>query len=133
MEGIKVMATFTKTNLTENNYMDPVEFKVGRGKLTTIEQIYNFYDNKLLFLQDSFECFAYAVEQATYLPNLSVKFYDTDSLWWVIARFNGIIFPLSEIKPGRVLYIPSLSSISKALNKASNKSSTGSSHKKVIL
>lgn len=36
------MATFTKQTLNLSNYMDVVEYKEGRGKLTETKQMLNF-------------------------------------------------------------------------------------------
>ena len=45
------MATFTKQTLNLSNYMDDVEYKEGRGKLTETKQMLNFFDNRLSFLK----------------------------------------------------------------------------------
>lgn len=127
------MATFTKQTLNLSNYMDVVEYKEGRGKLTETKQMLNFFDNRLSFLEDTYTSLVYDVENPQHLPNLSVNNYRTSSLWWVIARFNGLIFPHSEIFRGKQLYLPDLQELSRALNKTTNKTSTGSSHKKVVL
>lgn len=127
------MATFTKQTLNLSNYMDVVEYKEGRGKLTETKQMLNFFDNRLSFLEDTYTSLVYDVENPQHLPNLSVNNYRTSSLWWVIARFNGLIFPHSEISRGKQLYLPDLQELSRALNKTTNKTSTWSSHKKVVL
>ena len=107
------MATFSRRNLTINNFQDPVFYKTGKGTQTKIQQMYNCMDNKLRFIMQSYDCTIYELTRPNFLPNLSVKFYGTSSLWWLIARFNGIIFPLKEIEVGTKLYIPQLSQISK--------------------
>lgn len=127
------MATFTKKDLNSSNYMDTVTYKEGRGKLTQEKQMYNFFDNKLRFLEGSYTSEIFSVNDIVHLPNLTANYYSTTSLWWVIARFNGVIFPHSEIERGKQLYIPNLQELTKSLNKANNKTSVGSSHKKVIL
>lgn len=124
------MGTFSKLNLTINNFVSPITYKVGRGKGIQEKETYNFYDNKLRFLNNSFNCSVYTVTSPLFLPNLSVQYYGTSSLWWVIAKFNGIIYPLREITVGKVLYIPDLGSISKFLNKDKDVS-TGANTKRV--
>lgn len=127
------MATYSKLNLTIDNFESPVTYKSGKGTAATDYSIYNFYDTKLDFLRRTYDCSIYTLETPNFLPNISVKYYGTSSLWWVIARFNGIIFPLSEIKVGTILYIPDLSSITKYLNQAQTKTSSNSDIQRVIL
>lgn len=127
------MATFTNKKLNASNYMETVEYTEGRGKNTKTKNMYNFFDNRLRFLEGSYNSEIYEVENIVHLPNLTHKYYSTTSLWWVLARFNGIIFPLSEMKRGQQLYIPELQELSKSLNKSDNKTSVGSSHRKVTL
>lgn len=127
------MATFTKDTLNLSNYMEVVDYKEGRGKLTKTKQMLNFFDNRLSFLEDTYLSEVYDVSNPQHLPNLSVNTYKTSSLWWVIARFNGLVFPHSEIVRGKQLYLPDLQQLSRALNKTANKASVGSSHKKVVL
>lgn len=126
------MATFSKTNLTINNFMSPVYYKTGKGTGIVEKSKSNYYDTKLDFLNLGYSCTIYTLPVTNFLPNISVKFYGTSSLWWVIARFNGIIFPLSEIKAGTKLFIPSLSDISKALNQAQNKSESSNTNKVIL-
>lgn len=126
------MATFSKRNLTINNFQDPVSYTSGKGTQTKTYQMYNFMDNKLRFLMDEYDCVIYELTKPNFLPNLAVKFYGTSSLWWIIARFNGIIFPLREIKVGTKLAIPQLNEISKFLNQAQTKTSSENS-KRIIL
>lgn len=127
------MATYTNENLIFSKFMDPVSYTTGRGRDTKVERMYNFFDNKLMFLEDTYNCIVYTVQQPVFLPNLSVRFYNTSSLWWVIARYNGIIFPLKEVEIGTILYIPELSAITKAINNSKSKTSTGSSYTQVTI
>lgn len=42
-------------------------------------------------------------------PNmLGYLFYGDEGLWWVIAMYNGIMDPLSELTTGKVLLVPML-------------------------
>lgn len=126
------MATFTNSNLTIDNFMRPISYRTGKGTSVKTNYLENFYDNKLRFLNQGYKCTVYTVQQKTFLPNLSVRMYGTSSLWWVIARFNGIIYPLSEIQVGTRLYIPNLSEISKEINKSDVTDQT-SAQQKVLL
>ena len=55
--------------------------------------------------------FSYMVEvqDIGQLDRIAVLYYGegSESLWWVIALYNGIINPLAEMKVGQVLRIPS--------------------------
>lgn len=126
------MSTSENKQLNFSNFIDPVSYTTGRGKMTTVQYKLNWYDNKLTFIGNEMNCNKYEVKVPSFLPNISYIFYDTTSLWWLIARFNKIIFPLEEIKPGTILYIPTLSEVSKYLNKASGQQ-TGSSNRTVTI
>lgn len=41
------------------------------------------------------------------LPGLAFTYLGDASLWWVLLEFNGLDYPLADIKPGTVLNIPS--------------------------
>jgi len=126
------MATYSKRNLSINNFMSPVTYVKGRGTSAKECKLTNFYDNKMNFLNKKFNCKIYTLPTPNFLPNIAIKFYGTSSLWWVIAKFNGIMFPLKEIQTGTKLFIPNLSEISKYLNQAQTKSSSEMT-KRVIL
>ena len=53
------MATFSKRNLTINNFQDPISYTSGKGTQTKTLQMYNFMDNKLRFLMDEYDCVIY--------------------------------------------------------------------------
>lgn len=124
------MSTTQNPQLDFSNFISPVSYTYGKGKLTENLQKLNWYDDRLLFLTKTMQCQKYIVPAPSFLPNISYLFYKTTSLWWVIAKFNSILFPLKEIKTGTVLYIPSLSELSKYLNQASG-STTGASNETV--
>lgn len=50
---------------------------------------------------------------------LAYKFYEDETLWWVICLFNGIIDPLADLYTGRRIRIPSQSSIELYLSRKS--------------
>jgi len=45
------------------------------------------------------------------LDLISMDAYGTDNFWWVIAKFNGICDPFTELVAGSVIEIPSLRNI----------------------
>lgn len=124
------MSSTQNSQLDFSNFISPVSYTYGKGKLTQTLQKLNWYDNKLLFTMNRMNARKYVVPSPSFLPNISYKFYQTTSLWWVIAKFNSIIFPLKEVKTGTVLYIPLLSELSKYLNEATA-SETGASNSTV--
>ena len=50
----------------------------------------------------------YTVEDvyANRLDLIAATFYSESRYWWVIAQYNNILDPFSEISPGRILLIP---------------------------
>lgn len=62
------------------------------------------------------------------LPLISWREFGVKDAWWLIAQFNGIIDPMSEITIGKELRIPTIDSIESSLeeNKASEQESGGS-------
>lgn len=38
---------------------------------------------------------------------IASAFYNEPRYWWIIAQYNNILDPFSEIRPGRILLIPS--------------------------
>lgn len=50
----------------------------------------------------------YVVEKSAEgrLDNIAKTFLDDSSYWWVIAQYNAILDPFTEIAEGRILRIP---------------------------
>lgn len=70
---------------------------------------------------------AYAVENfyEGRLDLIASTFYNEPRYWWVIAQYNNILDPFSEITAGRVLLIPAKARLSLMLgNKQGGKEST---------
>jgi len=72
-----------------------------------------FADNKIEWWER--KTFDYDISDISYvvenfyegrLDLIAATFYDEPRFWWVIAQYNNIIDPFSEIIPGRVLLIP---------------------------
>jgi hypothetical protein len=49
------------------------------------------------------------------LPGIAHNVYRDKDYWWVIGLYNGIIFPETDLVPGMVLQLPSLSDINALL------------------
>lgn len=73
-----------------SNTIDWWERKIFKPDATDIEYVVEFiYANKI----DA-------------LDNIAFAFYNDPSLWWVIAQYNNILDPVTEIVPGLILLIP---------------------------
>lgn len=70
----------------------------------------------------------YTVTQADIgrLPNIAMRFYGSVGPWRVLCQVNQIADPINDIYPGRILLIPTLSSITDLLNN-SNVANSGTS------
>lgn len=53
-------------------------------------------------------------------PGLAHLIYGDKGYWWVLCMYNGILDPLEEIAPGRMLKLPSLSDINNFLTSQDN-------------
>lgn len=49
------------------------------------------------------------------LPGIAYNVYRDKDYWWVIGLYNGIIFPDTDLVPGMVLQLPSLTDINALL------------------
>lgn len=65
------------------------------------------YQNLPSFPRGELDTF-YVIDNATqYRPDLiSLKFYGTTKLWWVIAKTNNIQHPIKDLKAGTTIRIP---------------------------
>jgi len=72
--------------------------------------------NELDFLHNSLSGFVMQYPPAYYRVSgidwmrpylISVRHYDTVSFWWIIMLVNGITNPLTDLKAGMILKIPS--------------------------
>lgn len=85
---------------------------IGKGKSISVLYEFDRLDPRYLsIVNESVPTKVYTVGVGDTLPNISYLFYQTTSLWWVIARKNGIVVPTS-IQPGDTLLIPALNTIS---------------------
>lgn len=61
---------------------------------------------------------SYTVTQSSQnnAPGIAFDFYGSADYWWVILLFNGILDPVEDLTPGRVLQLPTLADINAFLS-----------------
>lgn len=118
------MSTFYSPKYSRTNFMEEIPVLVGKGKARTYVNILDRLDEKYIeIVNNTVSSKSYTVSDGDNLPNISWKFYQTTTLWWIIARVNGIVDPLS-IKSGDILRIPDFNSINTNVS-VSNTSNIG--------
>lgn len=118
------MSTFYSSKYSRTNFMEEIPVLVGKGKARTYVNILDRLDEKYIeIVNNTVSSKSYTVSDGDNLPNISWKFYQTTTLWWIIARVNGIVDPLS-IKSGDILRIPDFNSINTNVS-VSNTSNIG--------
>ena len=64
------------------------KFSIKQSRLLSV----NFYDE-------------YIVQYADRWDTISYKIYDTPHLWWLVANYNGVIDPFTELVVGEKIKI----------------------------
>lgn len=98
---------------------------VAGGTTETADGRIEWWDRSIFPKDDS--DIAYAVENfyEGRLDLIASTFYNEPRYWWVIAQYNNILDPFSEITAGRVLLIPNKARLSLMLsNRQGGKEST---------
>lgn len=96
------MATSNNTNSLYNKFSR----YVAGGQTETDGKNIEWWE-RTIFPQDSSDI-VYAVENiyTGRLDLIASVFYNEPRWWWIIAQYNNILDPFSEILPGRLLRIP---------------------------
>lgn len=68
------------------------------------------------FLLPAADSYMLSQSDAANLPGLAKKLLGDVGYWWVLALYNGILDPVSDLVPGRVLQIPSVTDINALLS-----------------
>jgi hypothetical protein len=89
---------------------------VGGGETETANGFIEWWERSL-FEQDPSDI-VYTVENfyEGRLDLISSVFYNEPRWWWVLAQYNNILNPFSEVVAGRILLIPSKSRLPLMLN-----------------
>lgn len=77
---------------------------------------YNTVDEKYMYglsccLDKHTRYTSHVISKGDTLDSLSLKFYNTPTLFWIIADFNDIVDPYQELLEGKLVKIPSISNI----------------------
>ena len=94
------------SNNNTNSLYNKYSRFVGGGSAETANGFIEWWES-YIFEKDSTDR-TYAVENAyeNDLYTISSIFYDDFRWWWLIALYNNIIDPLTEVTAGRILLLP---------------------------
>jgi hypothetical protein len=93
-----------------NNNTDTLQNKNSRyvagGVTETANGMIEWWE-RTIYKRDESDT-TYVVENfyANRLDLISAVFYGQTRYWWLLAQYNNILDPATEVEPGRVLFIP---------------------------
>lgn len=87
-----VDTTLLKDALTKKLYFDLWEVPLDES----------FFDQTVDDIEHTIEA-----NEVGCLDMLAWKYYDNEHLWWIIAWYNGVVNPVTEMSAGQILKIPS--------------------------
>ena len=97
--------TYTKQNLSNSSQLKMFTILDDVLNNTYYLNIFRSYIINTSALNDSSSYETYEVENEDWFDNISFKFYNTPSLWWVICIVNNIVNPFEELESGQILRI----------------------------
>lgn len=97
--------TYTKQNLSNSSQLKMFTILDDVLNNTYYLNIFRSYIINTSALNDSSFYETYEVENEDWFDNISFKFYNTPSLWWVICIVNNIVNPFEELESGQILRI----------------------------
>lgn len=68
------------------------------------------------FLLPAKDSYVLSQSDAANLPGLAKKLLGDVGYWWIIALYNGILDPVTDLTPGRTLQLPSVTDINALLS-----------------
>jgi hypothetical protein len=91
----------------QNSLFNKYSRYVGGGTSEVLGTRLDWWERSI-FDRDNSDA-TYVVENAYEgrLDLIAAIFYNEPRYWWVLAQYNNILDPFYEIKPGRILMIPS--------------------------
>jgi hypothetical protein len=100
----------TLVDLKRISYLTPS----GSTNKPSLNYLSAKYKN-IKFLLQAERSYLVTSSDAANLPGIAHKVYGDKDYWWIIGLYNGIIFPESDLVPGMVLQLPSLTDINTLL------------------
>lgn len=80
---------------------------VGGGETERANGMLEWWERATLPMSDTDTVYAVENFYAGRLDLIASVFYNEPRYWWVLAQYNNILDPFSEITAGRILLIPS--------------------------
>jgi len=107
MAGNTVKTTSATSNNNTNSLFNKYSRYIAGGVTENANEMLEWWE-RFVFTRDPSDI-VYTVENfyAGRLDYIAFVFYNEPRYWWVIAMYNSILDPATEITPGRILLIPS--------------------------
>jgi len=101
----KTFRELTGHQIDEQSFTRMFNILVDHDRYTKFMNIFHSYTfNERITIDVAFFD-TYEVGHEEWWDNISVKFYGTPLLWWVIPAFNDIVNPFEGLEPGMNLKI----------------------------
>jgi hypothetical protein len=113
--NVPLPTTAPTTNNNTNSLNNSFSRYVGGGISETANGYITWWE-RIVFTTDPTDT-TYIVENfyTGRLDLIASVFYNEPRYWWVIAQYNNILDPFSEIVAGRILLIPQMSRLQQML------------------
>jgi hypothetical protein len=89
---------------------------VAGGATEANARALEWWERSQLVIDDTDRTYTVELKAVGRLDLLAAAYLDDSALWWVIAQYNAILDPVSEIVVGRVLRIPTKERVQTFLN-----------------
>jgi len=104
----------TNHTIEDQSFLKTFNVLLDHDRITHFMNIFKSYEFNKTITSDVSFYYTYEVEDEEWWDNISVKYYNTPLLWWVVAAFNNVVNPFeapisgSNIKILKSKYIYSL-------------------------
>jgi len=115
----KTFRELTGHQLEEQSFTRMFNILVDHDRYTKFMNIFHSYTFNENITVDVAFFDTYEVGHEEWWDNISVKFYGTPLLWWVIPAFNNIVNPFEGLEPGinlKILKAPYIYSLLRDLD-----------------
>jgi hypothetical protein len=101
-----------RSSLTDKQYRNYEKL----SRYSPFPLYYNKTDDKYIYgtsayLKDTTPYILHIVKRGETFDTLALEYYNNPTLYWIICSFNRIQDPLTDLKEGDTIKIPSISSI----------------------